>query len=44
MKAGEVIEQGTHNSLVAANGAYKKLVARQMKKEEISNIDQALKD
>jgi len=30
MRKGEVIEQGTHTELVALNGAYKKLVEKQM--------------
>ena len=28
MNAGEVVEEGTHDELVEANGAYKKLVSR----------------
>ena len=28
MNSGQVIEEGTHDELVEANGAYKKLVAR----------------
>ena len=44
MNAGQVIEQGTHDDLVEANGAYKKLVARQLMKDEISKIDDALKN
>ena len=44
MNAGEVIEQGNHDDLVDANGAYKKLVARQLMKDEISKIDDALKN
>ena len=28
LKKGEIVEQGTHNELVAANGAYKKLIER----------------
>ena len=35
MKKGEVIEQGTHDSLIANNGAYKKLVERQLMTEEL---------
>jgi len=30
-----VIEQGTHDELVAADGAYKKLVQRQLMTEEL---------
>ena len=44
MNAGQVIEQGTNDDLVEANGAYKKLVARQLMKDEISKIDDALKN
>ena len=46
MKAGEVLEVGTHNTLVEANGPYKKLVERQMRKDEkkaeIDKINEAL--
>lgn len=35
MKKGDVIETGTHEELVALNGSYKKLVARQMITEEL---------
>ena len=28
MNAGEVVEEGTHDELVEADGAYKKLVSR----------------
>ena len=28
MNSGQVIEEGTHDELVEANGAYRKLVAR----------------
>ena len=30
LKKGEIIEEGTHSKLVELNGAYKKLVERQM--------------
>ena len=42
MKAGEVLEQGTHNELVEADGAYKKLVQRQLMKAEMEKIDEKL--
>ena len=42
MNAGNVIEEGTHDELVELGGAYKKLVARQLMKDEISKIDEAL--
>lgn len=35
LKKGEVIETGTHTELVRLNGAYKKLVERQMMTEEL---------
>lgn len=35
LKKGEIMEQGTHDELIAANGAYKKLVQRQLMKEEL---------
>ena len=36
LKKGEIIETGTHSELCALNGAYKKLVERQMMTEELS--------
>lgn len=30
LNKGEIVEEGTHNELLAANGAYKKLVSRQL--------------
>ena len=42
MKSGEVLEQGTHNELVEADGAYKKLVQRQLMKAEMEKIDEKL--
>ena len=36
LKKGEIIETGTHSELCALNGAYKKLVERQMKTDELS--------
>lgn len=44
MKAGQIIEEGTHKQLVEADGMYKKLVARQMKKDEIEQYDAKIKD
>ena len=35
MRKGEVIEEGSHDELIAINGAYKKLVSRQMMSEEL---------
>ena len=35
LKKGEIMEQGTHDELIAADGAYKKLVQRQLMKEEL---------
>jgi len=35
MKKGVVHEQGTHDQLIEMNGAYKKLVARQLMTEEL---------
>jgi len=35
MKKGDIIEQGTHSELVALDGSYKKLVARQLMTEEL---------
>lgn len=35
LRHGEVIEEGNHDDLIAKNGAYKKLVARQMMTEEL---------
>ena len=30
LKKGQIVEEGSHNELIAANGAYKKLVERQL--------------
>ena len=35
LRKGEILEEGTHDELIAMNGAYKKLVARQMMTEEL---------
>ena len=35
LKKGVVHEQGSHDELIAMNGAYKKLVARQLMTEEL---------
>lgn len=35
MRKGKVVEEGTHAELVAADGSYKKLVARQLMTEEL---------
>ena len=43
MGAGQVLEMGNHDELVEKNGAYKKLVARQLMKDEINKIDEDLK-
>ena len=42
MNAGNVMEEGTHDQLVELGGAYKKLVERQLMKDEISKIDEEL--
>ena len=34
MGKGEILEEGTHDELISKNGTYKRLVERQMKKEE----------
>ena len=36
LKKGEVLELGNHDELVALNGVYKKLVERQLMKEELN--------
>lgn len=36
LKKGEVLEEGNHDELVALNGVYKKLVERQLMKEELN--------
>lgn len=35
LKYGEIVEQGTHDELVALNGNYKSLVDRQMQKAKV---------
>ena len=35
LKKGEIMEQGTHDELIALDGSYKKLVARQLLTEEL---------
>lgn len=35
LKKGEIMEVGTHDELIALDGAYKKLVARQLLTEEL---------
>lgn len=35
LRKGEVIEEGSHDELIAKNGAYKKLVERQLMTEEL---------
>ena len=35
MRKGEVVEQGTHDQLIANGGPYKKLVERQLMTEEL---------
>ena len=44
MSKGEVIEEGTHDELVAKDGKYKKLVERQLMKEELKEIDKRLQE
>ena len=36
LKRGEVIEEGTHEQLMANQGAYKQLVERQLMTEELA--------
>ena len=43
MGAGQVLEMGNHDELVEKDGAYKKLVARQLMKDDIAKIDEELK-
>ena len=47
MDHGEIVEQGTHDELVAQDSTYKRLVERQMEKEglkdELKDIDMKLK-
>ena len=42
LKSGEIAETGTHDELVQLDGIYKKLVARQMKKDEVEQIGKDL--
>ena len=35
LKKGEIMEEGSHDELIAMNGAYKKLVQRQLLTEEL---------
>lgn len=37
MKGGEVKERGSHNELLALNGFYKKLVARQLVNGDVAD-------
>ena len=39
LKKGEVVERGTHDELVAINGAYKKLVDRQLVQQALKEAD-----
>lgn len=44
MKAGEVMERGNHDSLLAQDGVYKALVSRQLVAEELEKEDKAETD
>jgi len=39
MQHGEIMERGTHDSLIGLNGVYKNLVSRQLVAEEIDKDD-----
>ena len=47
MEKGEIVEQGTHDVLLTKDGTYRRLVERQMQKEELKEelkeIDMKLK-
>lgn len=43
LSKGEIAEQGTHDELVAANGAYKKLVDRQLVQAALTAADDNIK-
>ena len=43
MKKGEIQEQGTHNELIEMDGAYKKLVARQLINQNLGEAVQEKK-
>lgn len=44
LKQGEIAEQGSHDELIAMNGAYKKLVDRQLVEKALQDADKAAKD
>lgn len=43
LKQGEIAEQGSHDELIAKNGAYKKLVDRQLVEKALQDADGAAK-
>ena len=44
MSKGQVAEQGTHDELIALKGAYKRLVERQLMKDELKELDKKLQE
>ena len=42
LKYGEIVEQGTHDQLVLAEGVYKNLVDRQLSKAKVEELDKEL--
>jgi len=38
LKYGEIVEQGSHDELVAQNGTYKALVDRQMQRAKVEEV------
>jgi len=44
LKYGEIVEQGTHDQLVLAEGVYKNLVDRQLQKAKAEDIDKEVEE